>query len=211
MARRRAAERIRFALRPSSSLVSAIGGLEISGLVLDAPCGFGRNARFLAESGLTVACLDRDQNALLSLRNPRYRLWLPSHRRRRVSSGCGQLLGICSDLLACELPFASGSLSLVVNVHFTVAALFDEFARVLKPGGHLFIETVGGQGQNYKQLPAPGELRRRLSGAFVFRRYLESTVGPPEANAVAVKLLAIRKPRRALDPQKTPALGERPA
>ncbi len=191
--------------------MSAIAGLEISGLALDVPCGFGRNARFLAESGLTVACLDRDQNALLSLQDHRYRLWLPSNRRRRVSSGCGQLLGVCSDLLTYGLPFATGSFSLVVNVHFTVAALFDEFARVLKPGGQLFIETVGGQGQNYKQLPAPGELRRSLSEAFVFQRYVERPVGLPGANAVVVKLLAIRKSGRALGPRKKSALRERRA
>jgi SAM-dependent methyltransferase len=149
----------------------------------------------LAESTFTVVCLDRDQNALRSIRDPRRRLWLPSKRSHRVSPGRGQLVGICSDLLAGHLPFASESFSLIVNVHFTAPAVFHEFARILVPGGHLFIETVGGHGGNYKQLPAPGELRRHLAEAFVLLRYAERAVRLPDTDAVTVKLLAMRKPR----------------
>lgn len=184
----------RFALRPSASLLDAIAGLRISGWVLDAACGYGRNARLLAECGLRVVCVDRDEKALRSLGDRRYRLWLPTKRRRLVSSpGRGQVVPVRSDLLAEGLPFASGSFSFIVNVHFTAPVIFGEFARVLKPGGYLFVETVGAQGGNYKELPAPGELRRRLAGAFELVRYVERAVRSPGTNAVTVKLLAVRK------------------
>src|SRR5438034_177362 len=90
----------RWALRPSESLVDLIAGLEVSGSVLDAPCGYGRNARFLAESGYTVVCADLDEKALRSLQDDRYRVWIPLRGRRSLSPDRGRVFGVCADLLA---------------------------------------------------------------------------------------------------------------
>jgi hypothetical protein len=46
--------------------------------------------------------------------------------------------------------------------------LFPWFHSSLVPGGHLYIETVGGQGENYLELPAAGELHQLLSPLFAF-------------------------------------------
>src|SRR5207253_1493126 len=70
------------------------------------------------------------------------------------------------------------------------------FERLLIPGGFLFLETVGGQGRNYHQLPAPGELRRLLPRTLRLEEYRERKVGPADAGAVAVKLFAVKQARR---------------
>jgi hypothetical protein len=56
-------------------------------------------------------------------------------------------------------------------------------------GGHLFIETFGGHGENYLELPKADEIRQALKGyELIF--YNERSVGPTSQNAVVVKALA---------------------
>jgi hypothetical protein len=61
---------------------------------------------------------------------------------------------------------------------------------VLSYGGYLLFETMGGQGGNYLQLPRAGQMRTLLEPGFKMLFYREKRVGPPEANAVSVRLLA---------------------
>jgi hypothetical protein len=56
-------------------------------------------------------------------------------------------------------------------------------------GGHLFIETFGGQGQNYLELPKADEIRQALRG-YKLLFYNERSVGPISQNSVVVKVLA---------------------
>jgi hypothetical protein len=91
------------------------------------------------------------------------------------------------------LPFATGAFGFVVNVHFTLPEIIGEFARVLKAGGYLLVETIGGQGGNCEQLPAPGELRERLEACFLVERYVEKQIPSRARTAVTVKLLARRR------------------
>jgi hypothetical protein len=91
------------------------------------------------------------------------------------------------------LPFKTGAFGFVVNIHFTFAEIIGEFARVVKSGGYLLIETIGGQGGNYEQLPAPGELRERLEACFLVERYVEKQIASRGRSAVTVKLLARRR------------------
>lgn len=144
--------------------------------MLDAGSGTGRNAIALAQLGRTVVCADRDCQRLGGL--------VPNTR-----SG-GPLIPICIDLAPATWPFGANCFSAVLCVHYLDAALFPYFHSSLIPGGFLYIETVGGQGQNYLELPIAGSLRERLSRSFSFDLYEERPVGPAASNRRAVKLLA---------------------
>jgi SAM-dependent methyltransferase len=146
--------------------------------VLDAGCGGGRNAIALAQLGLTVVCTDRDGRRLANLATT----LLPDQSR-------SALLPICADLQYATWPFGVSCFSAIVCVHYLNAALFPCFHASLVPGGHLFIETVGGQGQNYLELPTAGELHQLLSPSFTLQFYRERPVGPAASDRRAVKLL----------------------
>jgi hypothetical protein len=71
------------------------------------------------------------------------------------------------DLLRCPWPFGESTLGGILAIHFPVApALFVHFADSLTPGGCLLIETVGGHGGNYLELPRAGQLSRALERQF---------------------------------------------
>jgi hypothetical protein len=67
--------------------------------------------------------------------------------------------------------------------------LFDAFHSSLVLSGHLYIETFGGHGGNYLDLPKAGQLRDLLSRHFRLAFYRERAVGPPGCGAMSVKLL----------------------
>jgi hypothetical protein len=75
-------------------------------------------------------------------------------------------------------------------VHFLDFALFENFRLSLVDGGYLYIETFGGQGGNYLDLPKAGYLKARLQDDFHFQFYREKKVGPAGCDAVTVKLAA---------------------
>ena len=81
----------------------------------------------------------------------------------------------------------------IINIHFTLPTLFPQFESSLIPHGYLLLETVPGVGGNYLELPKGGDLKVALGDAFDFEFYKERHVGPPEHNAVTVKLLAMRR------------------
>ena len=160
---------------PSRLLLRFAQSFSRQGPVLDAGSGAGRNAIALTKLGYTVVCADRDYQRLGGL--------VPSTR----SDG---LIPICIDLQPATWPFRANCFSAVLCVHYLDAALFPYFHSSLIPGGFLFVETVGGQGQNYLELPMAGSLRDRLSRSFSFDLYEERSVGPAATNRCAVKLLA---------------------
>jgi SAM-dependent methyltransferase len=147
--------------------------------VLDAGCGAGRNAIALAELGLKVVCADRDEKRLAELVGIQ-----PADDWR------GALLPICVDLEKETWPFGLRCFSTIVCVHYLDSALFPCFHSSLVSGGHLYIETLGGQGQNYLELPMAGALHELLSPLFVIEFYRERPVGPAATNRRAVNLLA---------------------
>lgn len=134
----------------------------------------------LARKGFSVVCADRNASALQELAG--------------FTGGQAQALPIvpvCADLVPGRWPFARGCFSAIVCVHFVeTIALLPWFHYSLSDGGHLYVETIGGQGENYRDLPETSALRRLLAPGYEFAWYKERRVGPPGARKVAVKLLA---------------------
>src|SRR5262245_29282675 len=75
--------------------------------VLDAGCGFGRNALALAQSGFDVVCADRDGHRLNELM-----------RFVRSKNIARRILPICVDLAPSTWPFREACFSAVVLVHY---------------------------------------------------------------------------------------------
>jgi len=71
--------------------------------------------------------------------------------------------------------------------------LIPTFISSLQEGGYLYVETFGGQGENFRELPKAKQLRELLSTHVEFRYYKERKVGPAEFDSVAVTLLAQRR------------------
>ena len=104
-------------------------GLPI-GVALDAACGTGRHAAYLASLGHTVICVDSSPGML-------------AVARQKVPQGEFHE----ADLH--ELPLADDSVDLVACaialVHLAdISVPFREFARVLRPGGHLVVSDQRG-------------------------------------------------------------------
>jgi ubiquinone/menaquinone biosynthesis C-methylase UbiE len=117
----------------------ALGAVRLAGVepgadVLDAPCGYGRHSLPLARAGYRVTGLDRSEPMLAEAHrragdvdNPR---WVRGDHR--------------------ELPFEDASFDLVLNLFSSLGfrgedgdrRTLGEFARVLRPGGALIVETM---------------------------------------------------------------------
>jgi SAM-dependent methyltransferase len=148
--------------------------------VLDAPCGFGRNSLFLAEPGYKVIGADTDRERI------RFVASRARNDPRLVKKNLS--LAVC-DLQAQSLPFADASYGTLLIVHF-IPEQWSNYLALLRTGGYLLFETMGGQGGNYLQLPRVGHMRALLGLGFRMSFYRERPVGPPEAHAVTVRLVA---------------------
>jgi SAM-dependent methyltransferase len=164
---------------PSRFLHQQVEKLDASLPVLDAPCGFGRNSLFLARQGYNVVGVDIDVERVNFLR-----------RRAREDEGLtGNLNLIVCDLDAEILPLEPEVFGSVVVVHF-IPSRWPSFSAMLRSGGLLVFETMGGQGKNYLELPVRGQMRTLLGPAFKILVCREQLVGPPRRNAVTVRLVA---------------------
>jgi hypothetical protein len=56
-------------------------------------------------------------------------------------------------------------------------------------GGYVYLESFGGQGRNYLELPPAGYVKHRLAETFEISSYIERRVGPPTIDAVTVRTL----------------------
>jgi hypothetical protein len=89
------------------------------------------------------------------------------------------------------LPFEPRQFSLVVVVHFVPHSL-RAFAETVAPGGHLYVETFGGHGENWRELPTSGTFREALGSDFSVSFYKEKQLGKLAQDAVSVRLFATR-------------------
>jgi SAM-dependent methyltransferase len=170
---------------PSKVLIGALDDLtKLSQYpVLDAGCGFGRNAIAFASRGLSVVCVDHSRDRLKSLvRSESKNCFDPKHKE-------GRLYPVLAELKESQWPFSQNCFGAIICVHFLDINLFDVFHASLVPNGHLYIETFGGHGGNYLDLPKAGQLHDLLSRNFNLLFYREKMVGPLGFGAVSVKLL----------------------
>jgi SAM-dependent methyltransferase len=179
---------------PSKTLIKFVEGMgQASKLpILDAGCGFGRNALALAARGASVICVDRRFERLKILASVGSK-----YLADQTQSGCpiGKLLPVLAELDSFNWPFSKNSLSGIVCVHFVDIGLFDAFKASLTSGGFFYFETFGGHGGNYLDLPRAGQVRDLLSKSFDLNFYQEKKVGPLRGDAVTVKLFAYKRPQ----------------
>jgi len=146
--------------------------------ILDAPCGFGRHSLLFAEKGCKVISVDINQKALDYVYG------------QRSTHESDNLIIRNLDLEQDRWDFESGSVGAVINVHYYSDKLLDHFMDCLTPGGFLYIETPGGQGRNYIQLPVGGTVRTKLLPFFNILYYEEKAVGPPGSARVSLRVFA---------------------
>ena len=144
-------------------------------LVLDAPCGFGRNTIALAQYGCRLLAADQDQR----------RLDLTSAAAKETNLG-----GI--NLVRCDLTergwcFGTEVFDAVICVHFDFRPILGRLLGALRRGGYAYLETFGGYGCNYLELPAAGYLKERLANSFEISTYIERKVRSQTIDAVTVR------------------------
>ena len=138
------------------------GAATRSRRALDVACGRGRHALLLAGAGLEVRALDRDAEALASLRRAAGRLGL------RVEAEVVDLEAPGTDL-------GDGLYDIVLGIHYLHRPLFPALRRSLRTGGALIYETfttaqaARGKPTNPDFLLQPGELRRLVAPLEIVR------------------------------------------
>jgi SAM-dependent methyltransferase len=177
---------------PSKTLLRFAREIASSGkgLVLDAPCGYGRNAVALAALGCKVVAVDNDRRRLAILEQTKI-AYIADSPFREASSG--KIVTVCADLNAKSWPFAPSSFSAIISVHFSIVNLISSFISSLQEGGHIYVETFGGHGENFRVLPKAGQLRGLFSGDVEFKYYKERKVGPIGFDSVSVTLFAQKR------------------
>src|SRR5262249_6721810 len=149
--------------------------------ILDAGCGYGRNAPALAAQGLPVVCVDQESAQLNTLRRLASKHLTDLREPKR---GLGQLYPVLARLGPSHWPFADNCFAGIICVHFLDVALLQAFRSSLIVGGYLYIETFGGHGGNYLALPRAGQLHHLLWPGFDLPFYREKKVGPAEYDGV---------------------------
>jgi SAM-dependent methyltransferase len=137
-------------LKPNPELIGLIPGWQAAGCrrVLDAGCGVGRHLFPLLQAGFRVWGADCDAQVLTLL-------------RARLGDADAPL--VQADLG--RLPFRPGAFDLAVSVNVinhgdaaTFRAYCRELARVLKAGGHLFVNVSPWEFAEKVRLPQTREL-----------------------------------------------------
>jgi SAM-dependent methyltransferase len=174
-------------LSPSSTLLRFVPALTrpVKPVTLDLACGFGRHAILMAAHGCEVIGVDRDLARLRHLNATKSALL----DQAPFLQAAGKITTVCADLSEALWPFAANSFDLIIIVHFVKLGLFPCALHALRQGGHLYFETFGGQGQNYLDLPRPGEVKAALGVCCDFKHYEERPSARGRPGAVAVKAL----------------------
>jgi len=148
----------------SSWLLSNIDLIPRAGRALDVACGRGRHALLLAERGLAVVAVDRDEAAIEGLRTEAARRLLPVEARIVDLEAARADIGLGQD-----------AYDLVVVFHYLHRPLFPTLIGALAPGALLIYETFTvdqarlGKPTNPDFLLQHGELRERLASLTILR------------------------------------------
>ncbi len=145
-----------------------------NGLALDLPCGTGRNLGILERLGYTVTSADISLNS-----------FHPESTPIRSSSSPVRIDGY-TYVDSFERRF-----DLVAVIHPPNHAMLDVLFKYVRVGGLLVFESFGAQGENWKLLPAAGEIERKLAGTFDLVVYDEKAARQSPSN-VTVKLIGRR-------------------
>lgn len=168
-------------LAPSPWVMRFLPLVTAGGTVLDFACGGGRHARLFAGRGFRVEAVDRDVEALASLRE------VPGVDVREA------------DLEEAPWPLAGRSFDGVVVTNYLFRPRFDDLLGCVGPGGVLIYETfmLGnerfGRPANPEFLLRPGELLERLGKSFTIVAFEQGIVERPRAAAVQ-RVCAARRP-----------------
>lgn len=142
-------------LQPDPELMALIPVMQQAGVrqVLDAGCGVGRHVLPLLAAGFQVWGVDCEVQVLQILQD----------RLRKAAVAAVRLCLAQADLR--RLPFVAGAFDLTVSIkviNHGYAATFREYCReldrVVKPGGHLFINTAPLEFGEKVKLPETQEL-----------------------------------------------------
>jgi SAM-dependent methyltransferase len=142
--------------------------IQAGGSVLDLACGFGRHSRYLASRGLRVTAVDRDPEAIASLR------------------GIANVTATVADLEGGPWPFPGSRFDAVVVTNYLWRPLFPALLDALDPAGVLLYETfaVGnekfGKPTNPDFLLRPGELLDVARGRLAVIAFEELCVDVPK-------------------------------
>ena len=147
-------------------------------IALDIACGRGRHSRLLAAAGMRIVAADIHMESLRAVTRK-----FPRHRR---------ILAVRMDAEA-ALPFKVAAFDLCLMVHFPLLPLLPRVIQYLKPNGLLVLETFGAQGENWRMLPAAGQVADILSRDFSLLRYKESLVRKTPG-CVTLRALAQKRP-----------------
>lgn len=161
--------------------------LPQSCVALDVACGPGRHSVLLAAAGHSVTAVDWSGVAIERLETSCRNLGF--HSRRVDSLDVGNpvrqqgILLLHANLEQVHLP--KGAYDLILCVNYLQRSLFPEFARALRPGGFLVIETFtraqlefSGGPRNPDFLLESGELRSAFPGlSLIFYRELRAGQG----------------------------------
>ncbi|TYO61858.1 class I SAM-dependent methyltransferase [Bradyrhizobium hipponense] len=156
--------------------------------ILDAPAGFGRNALAFAALGCDIIAVDKDVGRLKCVEKSADDIF----QSTEPSNACGRIISVCADLTCNRFPFGKSSFSAILCIHYPAQRIIAELTSAVQTGGHIYIETFGGQGQNYLELPKVGEIRGALRG-YELHFYKERPVGPPSHNSVVVTALGQKR------------------
>ena len=109
--------------KPRQLLVNHANLLPIQGLAIELAIGQGQNIQFLRDHNLQVIGVDISLVAL-----------------KHAKQSQPDLMAFVADLNHLELP--SNHFDVVLNFYYLQRDYWSEFARILKPGGVLFYETL---------------------------------------------------------------------
>jgi SAM-dependent methyltransferase len=165
---------------PRDWLISHLDDLPSSGLALDVAMGLGENARVLLERGWHVVGVDISSRAVVAAKRK-----LP------------RLQAVVADLT--ELRFPSATFDLILNFYYLDRDLLRDYARILKPGGRLLVESLmQGMQQVKPQIQArfllePGELERLYADWEILDRR-EGWFNSANGHSKAISAILARKP-----------------
>lgn len=169
-------------MEPRNLLVSFIGLVPQKGLALDAACGVGINATYLAKHGLKVVGIDISEYALHMAKSKIRHLDYP----------------IEFAVVDLSHPWLPGEFfNVITNFHFLERVAIPVYRRALKPGGLILFDTFLAT-ESTIDTPSyyllPGELEQLFNG-FEIIHYSEELLEPSQSHGErgAARIVA-RKP-----------------